>query len=84
MAIKTTEEAFADLQRLRVSINHAKQAVKEVVTAVEAVEDSANEILDDPKRLAELKKILDIHPTYTATEIKVDIAKLKALKEKLI
>ena len=84
MAIKTTEEAFADLQRLRVSINHAKQAVKEVITAVEAVEDVANEILDDPKRLAELKKILDIHPTYTATEIKADIAKLKTQKEKLI
>lgn len=84
MAIKTTEEAFADLQRLRVSINHAKQTVKEVVTAVEAIEDLSNEILDNPARLAELKKILDIHPTYTATEIKADIAKLKILKEKLI
>lgn len=83
MAIKTTEQAFADLQRLRVSINHAKQAAKEVVTAVEAVEDTANEILDDPARLAQLKKILDIHPTYTATEIKADIAKLKSQKEKL-
>jgi len=84
MAIKTTEQAFADLQKLRVSINHAKQAVKEVVTAVEAVEGTAKEILDDPKRLAELKKILDIHPTYTATEIKAEITKLIALKEKLV
>lgn len=84
MAIKTTEEAFADLPRLVGNINRTKSDIQEVVRNIEEIEKLAKEILDDPERLAELKKILDIHPTYTATEIKAEITKLVALKEKLI
>lgn len=84
MAIKTTEQAFADLPRLVGNINRVKSDIQENVRQIEAIEKLATEILEDPERLAELKKILDIHPTYTATEIKAEIAKLKILKEKLI
>lgn len=84
MAIKTTEQAFADLSRLVGNINRTKSDIQEVVRNIEEIEKLAIDILDDPKRLAELKKILDIHPTYTATDIKAEIAKLKTLKEKLI
>ncbi|MBA7660206.1 hypothetical protein ES703_68206 [subsurface metagenome] len=84
MARKTTERAFADLPRLVGNINRTKSDIQEVIRKIEEIEKLAKEILDDPKRLAELKKILDIHPVYTATEIKAEIAKLKMLKEKLI
>lgn len=84
MAIKTTEQAFADLPRLVGNINRTKSDIQEVVRNIEEIERLAKEILDDPERLAELKKILDIHPTYSATDIKAEISKLKTLKEKLI
>lgn len=84
MARKTTEQAFADMFMLVGNINRVNSDIQEVVRQIEEIERLAVEILDDPERLAELKKILDIHPTYTATDIKAEIAKLKTLKEKLI
>ena len=84
MSPKTTEEAFTDLQKFRNSINHAKSLVKDFITEVEQIEDLTKEILDDPVRKAELKKISDISTVYTIAWFQTEIANLKTLKEKLI
>jgi len=84
MSPKTTEEAFEDRKKLRNSINHAKSLVKDFITEVEQIEDLTKEILDDPVRKAELKKISDISTVYTIAWFQTEIANLKTLKEKLI
>jgi len=83
MATKTTLQAFADLPRLIGNINRVKSDIEETVREIGRIEELAKEILDDPVRKAELKKVIDIHPVYTVTGIESEIAKLKALKEKL-
>ncbi len=83
MTTKATEQAFEDLPKLTGSINRTKSDIQEVIKQIEAIENLVKEILDDPVRKANLKKIIDIHPSYTITGIEADITKLKALKEKI-
>jgi len=84
MATKTTVQAKEDFPRIIGNINRVKSDIQEVVRAIEEIEKLEKEIIDDPARLAEIKKIFDIDPTYTITGVKSDIAKLKTLKEKLV
>lgn len=84
MAIKTTLQAKADFPRLIGNINRTKSDIQEVVRNIEEIEKLTTEIMDDPVRLAEIKKIFDIDPEYTITGIKSEITKLIALKEKLV
>ena len=83
MAIKTTVQAKEDFSRIIGSINRVKSDIQEVIRVIEEIEKLALEILEDPERLAEVKKIFDIDPTYTITGIKNEIANLKTLKEQL-
>lgn len=83
MAVKTTEQAFADMSRLVGNINRTKLDIQEVAREIGRIEELAKEILGDPVRKANLKKLVDIHPNYTVAGIESEISKLKKLKEKL-
>lgn len=84
MATKTTVRAKEDFPRIIGGINRVKSDIQEIVRKIEGIEKLEQEILDDPKRRAEIKKIFDIDPTYTIKGTKAEIKKLNALKEKLI
>jgi len=83
MAKKTTVQAKEDFNRIIGDINRTKSDIQEVVRKIEEIEKLEQEIMDDPARLAEIKKIFDIDPTYTIKGTKAEITKLIALKEKL-
>ena len=83
MPTKTTVQAKEDFPRIIGNINRVKSDIQEIVRQIEEIEKLEKEIIDAPARLAEIKKIFDIDPTYTITGVKSDIAKLKVLKEKL-
>ena len=78
-----TKQAIDDFSNIARRIGHAKLNIREVVRQIERIEELSKKMFGDSKRLAEIKKVPDIHPTYTIKQIKSEISNLKTLKEKL-
>lgn len=80
---QATEQAFIDLSIVTGKINRINADIKEVAHNIEQLEGLKIAILDDSKRAAELKKILDIHPKHTKVKFANAIKKLSDLKDYL-
>lgn len=79
MAI-ANEQAWKDFDDIVNQISGIKQVIKNINTQIETLKGLKEEILDDPARKAELKKIIDIYPDYTITTLTAEYTKLMALK----
>lgn len=77
---QTTEQAFADLPRITGKYNRILGDIQGIGHEIEYLEELEVEILDDPERMAELKKLIDVHPVLTVTKVKAAIKKLKDLR----
>ena len=74
------KQGWKDFDDIVNQISGIKQVIKNINTQIETLKGLKEEILDDPLRKAELKKIIDIYPDYTISTLTTEYNKLIALK----
>ena len=74
------KQGWKDFDDIVNQISGIKQVIKNINTQIETLKGLKEEILDDPQRKAELKKIIDIYPDYTIATLTAEYNKLMALK----
>jgi len=75
-----TKQGWRDFS---VVISRIEMCINEIQTlynGISRLEKDKTDIVDDADRLADLKKILDIHPDYSVTWVRQRITKLSELK----
>lgn len=78
------ETGWHDFKAIVEIINKTKHDIERIGNDFKRLKALKNEILDDPTRKAETKKVADVHPDFSITGIAADYAKIKALNDHLI
>jgi len=74
------KQGWEDFRRITELIENIEGAVKSILGFAGKLEYYKTEILDDVSRKDEIKKIIDIHPDWTLTQITNCYTKIMALK----
>lgn len=74
------EQGWCDFSQITGIIGQVKNSIQEINNAINRLKHDKQEILDDPARKAEMKKIIDIHPLYTLTQLQNQYQKALALQ----
>ncbi len=74
------EQAWKDFGAFIGKINRTKTDIKEIGRGIDELKELKKEILDDPARKDELKKIIDVRPDLTITGVSDSLTKLNSLK----
>jgi len=75
-----SKEAWRDFSVIISRIEMCVNEIQALYNGISRLEKDKADIVDDADRLADLKKILDIHPDYSVTWARQRIAKLSELK----
>ena len=78
------EQGWRDFGQITRMIDQVKRNVQEINNTINRLKHDKQEILDDPVRLAEVKKIIDIHPLYTIPMLQVIFQKMTELQTFLV
>ncbi len=65
-------------------INKTKHDIERIGNDFKRLKTLKDEILDDPDRKTEAKKVADIHPDFSIAGLTADYEKIKALNDHLI
>lgn len=74
------KQGWKDFYDIINQISGIKQVIRSFHAQIETLKGLKEEILDNPQRKAELKKIIDIYPGYTIASLSAEYTKLIALK----
>jgi len=74
------KQGWRDFSVIISRIEMCTNEMQALYNGISRLEKDKAEIVDDTARLAEVKKILDIHPDYSVTWARQRIAKLSELK----
>jgi hypothetical protein len=78
------EQGWKDFNQITRMIGEAKKQIIQFNNVVERLKVDKAAILDDATRRAEMKKIVDIHPDYTVTNLQADFQKMIDLQTYLV
>ena len=73
-------QSWDDFNLIKTKLNFIKTGMRTIVQEIADLQEDKINILDDPTRKAELKKIVDIHPNYSITSLTNEYNTLIALK----
>lgn len=76
-----TKEGWRDFSKIISRIEQCTYEVQNLYNGISRLEKDKVDIVDDAARLADVKKILDIHPSYSVTWVRQKITKLSELKQ---
>jgi len=75
-----TKRGWRDFSVIISRIEMCVNEVQNLYNGISRLEKDKADIIDDAGRLADVKKIFDIHPDYSVTWVRQRIAKLSELK----
>ncbi len=75
-----TKQGWRDFSVIISRIEMCINEMQSLYNGIARLEKDKADIVDDADRLAEVKKILDIHPDYSVTWVQQRITKLSELK----
>ena len=75
-----SKKAWRDFSIIISRIEMCVNEMQTLYSGINRLEKDKADIVDDADRLADVKKILDIHPDYSVTWVRQRITKLSALK----
>ena len=75
-----TKQAFEDFARIIGGGNRIFDDIKAIGRAIDEFTLIKQEIIDNPDRKAEVKKIIDLHPDYSITNVTNGYTKLMAFR----
>jgi len=76
----STKRGWRDFSVIISRIEMCVNEVQTLYNGISRLEKDKADIVDDADRLADLKKILDIHPDYSVSWVRQRITKLSELK----
>jgi len=75
-----TKQGWRDFKVIIPRIEQCVDEIHTLFTEINRLEKDKADIVDDADRLADVKKILDIHPDYSVNWVRQRITKLSELK----
>jgi len=75
-----TKQGWRDFSVIISRIEMCVNEMQNLYNGINRLEKDKADIVDDASRLADVKKILDIHPDYSVTWVRQRITKLSELK----
>jgi len=75
-----TEQGWRDFDQITRMIDQVKGNVQEINNTTNRLKHDKQEIIDNPARLAEVKKIINIHPLYTIPMLQIIFQKMTELQ----
>lgn len=75
-----TKQGWQDFSIITSRIEQCADEIHTIFTEINRLEKDKTDIVDNADRLADVKKILDIHPDYSVTWVRQRITKLSVLK----
>ncbi len=78
------ETGWNDFKAIVAIINRTKHDIERIGNDFNRLKKLKDEVLDDPERKAEAKKVADVNPDFSITGITADFTKIKALNDHLI
>ena len=79
LAQVTEKQKWDDFNVLTNKIEGVQDNIQHVFNVIAQINDLEIEILNDPERKAEVKKLIDLHPEWAVTDITSYLTKLKNL-----
>lgn len=74
-----TKESWANRAKLLAVLNSMDTYIQSIKTMFESLRQMKEEILDDPAKRADLKKIIDIDPDWTIESLQAKYIAFKAI-----
>lgn len=78
------ETGWNDFKAIVDIINKTKHDIERIGNDFKRLKELKDEVLDDPTRKAEAKKVADVNPDFSIAGIMADYTKIKALNDHLI
>lgn len=75
-----TKQGWTDFRVIVSRIEQCADEIHTLFTEINRLEKDKADIVDDAARLANVKEILDIHPSYSVNWVRQRITKLSELK----
>lgn len=84
MEQEVNQQGWKDFDAFVGLIGSTDSAIQNLFSNIVSLGNKKVEIMDNPARKAEIKKIIDLHPDYDLDDITAKLTKLEALKNYLI
>lgn len=75
----TEKQKWNDFGTLTNTIEGLKMNIQHVYNVIGQIETLEEKVLNDPERKAEVKKLIDLHPDWTVSDIAGFLVKIKNL-----